>query len=588
MKPIVRSLLCLAILTATQSPALNEALHAQETFAPLISEHCVAFVHVDFSKVELDKIKTTLQKTGEDLLKELGFDDKSFKATARELTVELEKLDILARPVFNTITKELGIREYALIFDMDIIETNRGVGILAIPWKGKTDKQLETLKKLLEPLGNLDSSPADLLVKVGDFLILPLADEDMTKVVEEMVKGWIAKGTPEKSPILDALKSVSGAEVKFAVAIPDQVRQMIRTAPMPPDMPIEIRNLLLFAAQKIEWASASVSLADILGTEPPKNADVLLTLKTSKPSDAKMLRGMLENAIELGVNATQFAMSQRIHEEGIQLPPLTFQFAKGLLRTLLPDVEEDKLIVRLKGQNAASKQVVVATVGVSVALLLPAVQASREAARRMQCMNHMKVIVLAIHNYHDARGVLPPLYTVDADGKPLHSWRVLLLPYMEQTALYSQIRLNEPWDSEYNKQFHNVNIPVYRCPSNPNIADRANCNFAAIAGEGFVPAKKAGSMGDYTMERLADGTSDTIAIVEVKQPFCWMDPTADVTLDELSKGINVPGGRVGSFHTNGCNVGMFDGSVRFFNQTIDLKLLRALGTCAGGESVGGP
>jgi hypothetical protein len=115
MKTIVRTLLCFAFLTIGQT-------FAQETFAPLISENCVAFIHADFSKVELDKIKDTLQKTGEGLLKELGFDDKSFKATARELTIELEKLDVLVRPNFEILTKKLGIREFALIVDMEVLE----------------------------------------------------------------------------------------------------------------------------------------------------------------------------------------------------------------------------------------------------------------------------------------------------------------------------------------------------------------------------------------------------------------------------------------------------------------------------------
>ena len=224
-------------------------------------------------------------------------------------------------------------------------------------------------------------------------------------------------------------------------------------------------------------------------------------------------------------------------------------------------------------------------VGPLIALLLPAVQAAREAARRMQCSNNVKQIALALYNYHDAHAAFPPLYTVDEEGNPLHSWRVLILPYIEQNALYEQIRLDEPWDSEHNKQFHSINIHGYCCPGNPSWTGGASglCDYSAIAGEGFVPAEKAGQKTGNDLRKIADGTSNTIAIVEVREPFCWMDPTADVTLDELVKGINA--GRVGSFHTRGCNVGLFDGSVRFFSDTIDLTVLRALATPAGGEQV---
>jgi len=571
MKTLTKALLCAALLTTA-----NQAT-AQETFAPLISENCVAFVHVDFSRIELDAVKTAFQNAGEDLLRELGFDERSFKATARELTVELEKLDMLVRPTWDTITKELGITEIAIVADMEIIMQGKGIGFVAIPWKNKTDKQFETLSSLLD----IVHYPADKGARiVGDFLLLAL-DEDPDAVVA-MVKSW--KPVPS-APILEALKSVVGAEIKIAVALPDNLRTMVRNAPLPPDVPVEVRNLLLFAAQKTEWASASVSLHDLFGGEPPQNADVLLTVKTPKRSDAVMLRGMLENLIEFSINAGRFAMEQGARNNNVQIPPLAFAFAKGLLRTLLPDVEENKLIFRLKGENAASTQVVITTVGASAALLIPAIQAAREAARRMQCTNNIKQILLALHNYHDVFGALPPLYTVDANGKPLHSWRVLILPFIEQMALYEQIRFDEPWDSEYNQQFHDRTPSVFRCPSSP----QGGTSYVAIAGEAFVPAATALQAGERWakgkgFQDIIDGTSNTIAIVEVNDSFSWMAPQGNITLDELVEGFG-RGGRVGSHHPGGMNVGMFDGSVRFIANTIDRVLLRALGTCAGGESV---
>ena len=77
-----------------------------------------------------------------------------------------------------------------------------------------------------------------------------------------------------------------------------------------------------------------------------------------------------------------------------------------------------------------------------------------------------------------------------------------------------------------------------------------------------------------------DGTSLTLALVEVKEPFCWMDPTADITLDELAKGINV--GRVGSFHPGGCNVSFFDGGCRYISNEMKTDVLRALGALNSG------
>jgi prepilin-type processing-associated H-X9-DG protein len=186
--------------------------------------------------------------------------------------------------------------------------------------------------------------------------------------------------------------------------------------------------------------------------------------------------------------------------------------------------------------------------------------------------------MLALHNYSDIHDAFPPLYTVDANGKPLHSWRVLILPLMEQAALYSDIRLNEPWDSAYNKQFHDRMPAVFQCPANPKMG----CCYSGIAGELFVPASRANLMTGNCLSAVIDGASNTLAIVEVQEPFNWMDPMADITLDELAKGINT--GRVGSNHAGGCNVGFVDGTVRFFREAIDKAVLRAMGTIAGGES----
>ena len=222
------------------------------------------------------------------------------------------------------------------------------------------------------------------------------------------------------------------------------------------------------------------------------------------------------------------------------------------------------------------------------ALLKPAVSAAQRAATRIQCSNNMKQLGLALHIYHDARNGLPPLYTVDADGKPLHSWRVLLLPYMEQQALYERIRLDEPWDSSHNRQFHNIAIAVYSCPDNPLVAPGKACTYVAIDGA-LRPALPAnGQRSRDTFAYWTDGTSNQIVFTEVKQPFNWMDPTADITLDELAKGINKTG-RVGSFHSpgavvGGCNVGIGDGSVRFVTDTIDGAILRALGDPADGKT----
>ena len=102
---------------------------------------------------------------------------------------------------------------------------------------------------------------------------------------------------------------------------------------------------------------------------------------------------------------------------------------------------------------------------VAIALLLPAVQQAREAARRTQDKNSLKQIGLALHNYHDTFNAFPARANYDESGNSLLSWRVHLLPYLEQNELYEQFHLHEPWDSEHNLTLVQMMPEVYQSKS---------------------------------------------------------------------------------------------------------------------------
>jgi len=217
----------------------------------------------------------------------------------------------------------------------------------------------------------------------------------------------------------------------------------------------------------------------------------------------------------------------------------------------------------------------IAGVGLLVALLLPAVPTSREAARRMQCTNNMKQIMLAFHTYHDNYGCFPPAYTVDEDGKPQHSWRVLILPYLEQVQLYEQIRLDEPWDSEHNSQFHSEAPSVFRCPSgNPGESDPV----PATAGSFYsvIVGADAAFFESQTKSSTEEERENTIFLVERKTPVNWMDPSQEITFETACKGINVDSTGISSNHSSGVNIAFGDGSVGFLEDKTDNKKLREM------------
>jgi hypothetical protein len=116
-----------------------------------------------------------------------------------------------------------------------------------------------------------------------------------------------------------------------------------------------------------------------------------------------------------------------------------------------------------------------------------AFHAVRAGGQRMQCRNHLNQIGLAILNYEDDHHQPPPAYVVDVDGKPMHSWRVLLLPYLgpECKALYDRYRLDEPWNGPHNKELAKSVPEVYRCPSDQRLPEGCTSYFLVV-GEGLA------------------------------------------------------------------------------------------------------
>ncbi len=225
--------------------------------------------------------------------------------------------------------------------------------------------------------------------------------------------------------------------------------------------------------------------------------------------------------------------------------------------------------VTLQIESSAS----IATTGVLVGLLLPAVQAAREAARRMQASNHLKQIMLAMHNYHAAYNHLPPPAIVDAAGKPLLSWRVAILPFVEQQALYEKFHLDEPWDSPHNLPLSQSVPEYYVDPS--AVLPPGHTVFHAVIGEeiGLNPE------GKTSFRDFLDGTSNSVMIFEAGREgsVVWSQPE-DAPFDFAD-----PLAWTGDSHQGGFHVGMADGAIKFVTNDIDRQLFVSLLTRAAGD-----
>ena len=197
-------------------------------------------------------------------------------------------------------------------------------------------------------------------------------------------------------------------------------------------------------------------------------------------------------------------------------------------------------------------------------------------------MNNLKQIGIAMHIYAQVYGTFPPAYTTNREGRPLHSWRVLLLPYLEQKDLYDRLKLDEPWDSPYNRSVLQDDEAVrsYHCPSAES--PKHETSYVMIVGPNTV------SDGPHSVqfENITDGVSNTIMIVEVKDSHIhWAEPR-DLAMEDMSFQINDPNGKgIGSHHPGKVNVAFADGLARFLEEDTPPNLLKSLITINGGEDV---
>jgi len=262
--------------------------------------------------------------------------------------------------------------------------------------------------------------------------------------------------------------------------------------------------------------------------------------------------------------------------------------------------------------------VVIAIIGILVALLLPAVQAAREAARRMSCTNNLTQLSIAVQGYESAFRVYPP--GTIADSGPIvnvaqgyhHNWLGKLLPYMEAQNTYQHIDFSVGVYDEKNKPVREVEISLHTCPSDPGANGERNAtSYAGLHHDLNEPIDTTNngvfflnSGVDY--EQISDGTSQTIFIAEKfadrRQDLGWMSGTRS-TLRNTGTPINADRpknwggspaetpdtidplavGGFGSYHPGGGEFAYGDGHVSFLSETIDVATYQQLGHRADGK-----
>jgi hypothetical protein len=260
---------------------------------------------------------------------------------------------------------------------------------------------------------------------------------------------------------------------------------------------------------------------------------------------------------------------------------------------------------RLGGKGMALTGIITGGLGIFImipvlllALLIPAVQKVREAAGRAQGQNNLKMMSIAMLNFHDVNGAFPRAAPFRSpEGKPLLSWRVAILPYIERQDLYQQFKLDEPWDSPHNIRLLGMIPRTYLQPGRENDGSGMT-HYQVFVGPGTIfddstlPKKPQLAFGGPNFARpperglriadITDGMSNTILIAEGANPVPWTKP------DDLPFDPRGPLPPLGSPSSRGFTVAIADCSTRFIDRSVPESTIRAMITRNGGEVVNLP
>jgi hypothetical protein len=506
----------LAALVSQRTLSASEPSAAQlaQMLAPIVDEQTLLVVHVSLANLEPAQA-----------LDQLAMLIKLSQRDQRAMASEGERWIRLARDLRQT-----GARDLFLV--LSINDLPKTEFLMAVPIAAGVDQAAVEKLLTVEPhYGEVGISGR----QVGELLVFarPLAQRNLQALRPVSRPEFAAAFTAVEKSTLQVLLLPSA-----------DTRRVIEE--ILPTLPAEIGGgASRVLARGITWAALAVDL-------PPKKLDARLVIQAASADAATELKSELAQILQSLAKLP--AMQQ-------MLP----QFNE-LAREFQPTVAGDQLILEQASMTALAK------------LLTPPVEAGRIQAARARSMNNLKQIMLGMFNYLDAdkvKSAFPPRALYSKEGKPLLSWRVQLLPYLDAKALYDEFHLDEPWDSEHNRKLIDRMPEVYRSPLSELGAGRTTY---------VVPILEKGIFGGrdtLKLKEMTDGTSNTIAVVEADENHAviWTKPDdIEIDLNDPQKGLVTPA-------LHGFLTAFADGSANHIPEKINKKNLGRLFMATDGEPI---
>jgi prepilin-type processing-associated H-X9-DG protein len=375
---------------------------------------------------------------------------------------------------------------------------------------------------------------------------------------------------PTRAIPKSALEAVAGAEIRAFVLPTDDQRRVLSEFLRDPQAEREIVEHMAHGRVPAEFLRNPGEIARLalgeglqwiaVGITTRENLALNLTIGSKDAASAKALDLWLAGAWQY---ARQHVAAQR-EPDSAMIAGLLDQFS----RLLAPRVSGDQLSIHVD-----MKQLMASAAGAFLG------QAAFGAAKRAESTvvrNHLKELGIAMHNYHDVYKQFPPAAIRDAKGRPLLSWRVALLPFMEENKLYQQFHLDEPWDSPHNKPLI-AKMPEALRPRSATLRAAGKTTLLVPIGKQTVFGPPEG----VPIREITDGTSNTILIVDADEAdaVAWTKPD-DLNVDGVDAKQVVFGTR-----KDGVSCAFADGHVERLDPQFTADLVHALLTRNGGEAI---